>query len=115
MITERQLMEWTESQLPWNIFRQQISTYCDTPDELSGPPRLHRNLSNRTYMYEHATPYADTLDYSSRISAFLCSDLPWSTYLTTLPPIVRRFYLNMPPTHCDHLDSQTLNPLRPPA
>ena len=30
-ITERQLMDWTESQLPWNIFRQQISTYRDTP------------------------------------------------------------------------------------
>jgi hypothetical protein len=43
-------MEWTESQLPWNIFRQQISTYRDTPDELSGPPRLHRDLPNRTYM-----------------------------------------------------------------
>ena len=111
MITDRQLMEWIESQLPWNIFRQQISTYRDTPDELSGPPRLHRDLPNRTYMYEHTAPYADTLDSFNRISAFLRCDLSWSTsYLTTLPPLVRRFYLNMPPTHSDHLDYQNPRP-----
>ncbi len=109
-ITERQLMEWTESQLPWNIFRQQIFTYRDTPDELSGPPRLHRDLPNRTYMYDHAAPYANTLNSYGRISAFLRSDLPWSTYHTTLPPFVRRFYLNMPPTHSDHLDHNNSPP-----
>jgi hypothetical protein len=59
-------------------------------------------------MYEHAAPYADTLDSFNRTSAFLRSGLSWSTYLTTLPPIVRRFYLNKPPTHSDHLDP--LNP-----
>ena len=113
-ITEGQLMEWTESQLPWNIFRQQISTYRDTP-ELSGPPRLHRDLPNRTYMHEHAAPYADTLDSFSRISAFLRSDLPWSNYLTTLP------HSSEDSTSTCHLHTatisttQTLHPLRPPA
>ena len=110
MITERQLMEWTESQLPWNIFRQQISTYRDTPAELFGPPRLHRDLPNRTYMYDHAAPSADTLDSFRRISAFLSSNLTWLTYLTTLPPFVRRFYLNIPPTHSDHLNYQNPRP-----
>jgi hypothetical protein len=114
-ITEGQLMEWTESQLPWNIFRQQISTCRDTPEELSGPPRLHRDLPNRSCMYEHAAPYADTLDSFSRISAFLRSDLPWSNYLTTLP------HSSEDSTSTCHLHTatisttQTLHPLRPPA
>ena len=104
-------MEWTESQLPWNIFRRQISTFRDTPHELSGPPRLHRDLPNRTYMYDHAAPYANTLDSFSRISAFLRTDLPWSNSLTTLPPFVRRFYLNMSPIYSDHLDHKNSPPV----
>ena len=62
MITDRQLMEWIESRLPWKIFRKRIPIFRDTPIELCGPPRLHRNLPNRTYMNEHAAPYTDTFD-----------------------------------------------------
>jgi hypothetical protein len=111
LITDRQLMEWIETQLPWNIFRQTIPIYRDTPIELCGPPRLQRDLPNRTYMHAQAAPYADTLDSFNRISAFLHTGLSSSDYLPTLPPIIRKFYLNMPPTHSDHLEN---SPHRPP-
>ena len=39
MITDRQLMEWIESQLLWNIFRQRIPIFRDTPIELCGTPQ----------------------------------------------------------------------------
>ena len=32
---------------------------------------------------------------------YLQSNLPWSTYLDTLPAIARRYYLNMPPNLSD--------------
>ena len=88
-----------------NIFRQTIPIFRDTPIELYGLPTLQRDLPNRTFMYEQAAPYADTLDSFNRISAFLHSGLSWSNYLTTLPPITRKFYLNMPPTHSDYLET----------
>ena len=103
MITDRQLLEWIESQLPWNIFRERIPTLRDTPIELCGPPTLYRDLPNRIHMYEHTYPHADNLDAYKRISDFLRSASSWSTYLKTLPPLIRRFYLNMPPTHSDYL------------
>ena len=56
-------------------------------------------------MYEQPALYADTLDSFNRISAFLHSGLSWSNYLTTLPPITRKFYLNMLPTHSDYLET----------
>ena len=55
-------------------------------------------------MYEHATPYVNTLDSFNRISAFLHSGLSWSNYLTTLPP------LKMPPTHSDYLETSHHRP-----
>ena len=73
--------------------------------ELCGPPTLQRDLPNRTFMYEQAAPYADTLDSFNRLSVFLHSGLTWSNYLTALPPITRQFYLNMPPTHSDYLET----------
>ena len=76
MITDRQLMEWIESQLPsWNIFRQTIAIFRDTPIELCGPPTLQRDYPNCTFMYEQAAPYSETLDSFNRISAFLHSGL----------------------------------------
>ena len=78
-ITDRQLMEWIESQLPWNIFRQTIPIFRDTPIELCGPPRLQRDLPNRTHMYAQAAPYADTLDSFNRISASYTAVYPGPT------------------------------------
>jgi hypothetical protein len=85
MITDRQLMEWIESQLPWNIFCQTIPIFRDTPIELCGKPRLQRDLPNRTFMYEQAAPYHNKLDSFNRISAFLHSGLSWSNHPKILP------------------------------
>ena len=46
MITDRQLMEWIESQLPWNIFRQTILIFRDTP--LSSADHPHYNATSPT-------------------------------------------------------------------
>ena len=103
-------MDWIDSQLPWDIFRQTIPLFRDTPIELCGPPTLQRDLPNRTFMYAQDAPSADTLDSFNRISAFLRSGLSWSNYLTTLPPLTRKSYLNMPPTHSDYLDTPRHRP-----
>jgi hypothetical protein len=62
-------------------------------------------------MYDHAALYANTLDSFSRISTFLRTDLPWSNFLTTLPPFVRRLNLNMKPIYIDHLDHKNYPPV----
>ena len=103
LINDRQLLEWIESQMPWNLFRYRIPTYRDTPTEFCGPPTLHRELPNSTYMYEYKYPSADNLNASNRISDFMRSGSSWSTYINTLPPLIRRSYLNMPPNHSDHI------------
>ena len=44
---------------------------------------------------------------------YLQSNLSWSTYLNTLPPIARRHYLNMPPNHSDVHTEITQSPNQP--
>jgi hypothetical protein len=52
-------------------------------------------------MRHHTDPSVDTLTGNQRMLGYLQSNLSWSAYLNTLPPIARRHYLNMPPNHSD--------------
>ena len=58
-------------------------------------------MPNRQHMRTSESSSADTLDSTHRMIGYLQSNLPWSTYLETLPPIARRHYLNMPPNLSD--------------
>ena len=91
--------------MPWHLWLQQQISLGLLPNEQRGPPALHREMPNRNHMQLHADPSADTITATQRMLGYLQSNLPWSTYLNTLPPIARRHYLNMPPNHSDvHLD-----------
>ena len=59
-------------------------------------------MPNRDFMWQYEGSSPDTVNVNNRILGYLQSRLPsWTAYLRTLPPIVRRLYLNMPPTIAD--------------
>jgi len=67
-------------------------------------------MPNRNHMRLFDSPSADTLDSTHRILGYLQSNLPWSTYLDTLPAIARRYYLNMPPTNLSDVHTEITQP-----
>ena len=83
--------------MPWHLWLQQQIFLGQIPNEQRGPPALHREMPNRNHMQLHADPLTAT----QRMLGYLQSNLPWSTYLNTLPPIARHHYLNMPPNYSD--------------
>ena len=87
--------------MPWHLWLRQQIFLGHIPNEQRGPPALHREMPNRNHMQLHADPSADTLTATQRMLGYLQSNLPWSTYLNTLPFIARRHYLNMPPNYSD--------------
>ena len=117
-ITTAQLTQWTTTQLEWHTFRRRIPELSETPDELCGAPPIHRDMPNREFMWQYEGSSPDTINVNNRILGYLQSRLPsWTSYIRTLPPIVRRHYLNMPPTIADlrtaH-DTMTRNRLHQP-
>ncbi len=101
-ITIDQLIQWTTTQFEWHTFRRRIPELSETPDELCGAPLIHRDMPNRKFMWQYEGSNPDTIDVNNRILGYLQSRLSsWTSYLRTLPPIVRRHYLNMPPTISD--------------
>jgi hypothetical protein len=117
-ITTAQLTHWTTTQLEWHTFRRRIPELSQTPDELCSAPPIHRDMPNREFMWQYEGSSPDTVNVNTRILGYLQSRLPsWTVYLRTLPPTVRRHYLNMPPTIADlrtaH-DIMTRKPLHQP-
>jgi hypothetical protein len=100
-LTDAQTIQWTRSQMPWHLWLQQQISLGHIPNERNGPPVIHREMPNRTYMRLHTDPSVDTLTGNQRMLGYLQSNLSWSAYLNTLPPIARCHYLNMPPNHSD--------------
>jgi hypothetical protein len=97
-LNDAQIVQWTRSQMPWHLWRQQQISLGRIPDSQHGPPVIHREMPNRNHMRISNSPSADTLDSTHRMLGYLQSNLPWSTYLDTLPAIARRYYLNSYPT-----------------
>jgi hypothetical protein len=89
----------------------------DLPQKDSHLPR-HTNRALRTTQttpqspqpYLHERTCSSLYRHTRLLQAFLHSGLSWSNYLTTLHPIIRKFYLNMPPTHSDHLETSHHRP-----
>jgi hypothetical protein len=103
-ITIDQLIQWTTTQFEWHTFRRRIPELSETPDELCGAPPIHRDMPNREFMWQYEGSNPDTIDVNNRILGYLQSRLSsWTSYLRTLPPIVRRHYpppqLPSQPTH----------------
>jgi hypothetical protein len=46
-ISDSQLADWVQSQLPWHEFRHSIPELDNIPDELCGPPNIHAGPSAR--------------------------------------------------------------------
>ena len=79
--------------MPWRLWLQQQIFLGQIHNEQRGPPALHREMPNRNHMQLHADPSADTLTATQRMLGYLQSNLPWATYLNTLP--------NMPLNYSD--------------
>ena len=133
MITDRQLMEWIESQLLWNIFRQRIPIFRDTPIELCGTPQPPICTNMQLPMPTHSTPYTYIrLLAAQRFILIKLPHHPTSNHPKTLPQYAaypQRPPRNLPPstlhdlqlrrvlgpTRCRHPDlkvAQTLPHLR---
>ena len=113
-LNDAQIIQWTRSQMPWHLWRQQQIPLGRIPDSQHGPPVIHREMPNRNHMRISDFPSADTLDSTHRMLGYLRSNLPWSTYLDTLPAIARRYYHNMPPNLSDVHIEITQPPEQPP-
>jgi hypothetical protein len=112
-LTDAQTIQWTRSQMPWHLWLQQQISLGHIPNERNGPPAIHREMPNRTHMRLHTDPSVDTLTANQRMLGYLQSNISWSTYLNTLPPIARRHYLNMPPNYSDVHTEITQSPNQP--
>lgn len=95
------LTQWSTSQQPWHRFRMNLYDLCDLPDEECPAPTLHRTMPNHHYLFNTQDPSPDTIPTDNRILGWAHSNLSWTEYLNCLPPIIRRHYLNMPPTPAD--------------
>ena len=100
-LTYSQTVELTRSRIPWHLWLQQQNSLGHIPNDRRGPPALHREMPNRSHIRLYEDPSADTLNGTQRMLGYLQSNLPWSAYLNTLPPIACRHYLNMPPSYSD--------------
>jgi len=85
-----------------STLNRSIPALRNTPQELCGPPVVHRPFPNYQYMHDHQDRTTDQLDASTRISLFYKSGQSWANYLTTLPPLFRRHYNAIPPLKHDY-------------
>ena len=115
-ISDTQLADWVQSQLPWHEFRQRIPALQNAPDELCGPPNIPRLYPPHQYMLDHQHGTPDQLGVNDRTHRFYRDPHPntWTQYITTLRPLVRRYYNTLPP-FCHNYPPNTSTPTTPRA